>query len=91
MKKLMYTLGAFAATAPMALLAEGGTSGSGTSSIVSMSDVTDIFTNAQEDMTSLLSAAIPVVVAFVGGGLIIWGAIALVGVLKRAFGAGKGR
>lgn len=84
MKKLMYTLGAFAATAPMALLAEG-------ENIVTVADVTDIFTNAQADMTSLLSAAIPVVIAFVGGGLVIWGAIALVGVLKRAFGAGKGR
>lgn len=88
MKKLMYTLGAFAATAPMALLAEDSTTSSG---IVSTSDVTSIFTQAQTDMTSLLDAAIPVVCAFVGGGLIIWGAIALVGVLKRAFGAGKGR
>ena len=88
MKKLMYTLGAFAATAPMALLADDSTTASG---IVSTSDVTGIFTQAQTDMSSLLEAAIPVVCTFVGGGLIIWGAIALVGVLKRAFGAGKGR
>lgn len=86
MKKLLYSLAAVAA-APLSLLAEGGTS----TPIVSTADLQGIFTNAQTDMTALITAAMPVIVAFVGGGLVIWGAIALVGVIKRAFGAGKGR
>lgn len=85
MKKLLYSLAAFAA-APLSLLAEGAAT-----PIVTQEQVGEIFTNAQTDMTSLITAAMPVVVAFVGGGLVIWGAIALVGVIKRAFGAGKGR
>lgn len=61
------------------------------SGIVSVDDVTSIFTNAQSSMTSLIDAALPVIIAFVGGGLIIWGGLALVSLLKRGFGAGKGR
>lgn len=63
----------------------------GARSIVSTDDVADIFTEAQTNMTALIGAALPVVIAFVGGGLIIWGALALVSLLKRGFGAGKGR
>lgn len=91
MKKLFYSLAAFAATSPLSLLADDSTGGSSSSGIVSTSDVADIFTNAQTDMTALITSALPVIIAFVGGGLVIWGAIALVGVIKRAFGAGKGR
>lgn len=53
--------------------------------------VSEIFTNAQTSLGDLLTAALPVIIAVVGGGLLVWGGIALVGVIKRAFGAGKGR
>lgn len=84
MKKLFSLLAAGAAV-PCSVFADTVTP------IVTQAQVGEIFTNAQTDMTSLITAAMPVVVAFVGGGLVIWGAIALVGVIKRAFGAGKGR
>ena len=82
---------AFVGTAfgSLAVLAEA--TGSSTSGIVAVDDMTGIFTQAQTDMTSLISAALPVVVLFVSGGLIIWGGLALVSLLKRGFGAGKGR
>lgn len=86
MKKLLTMLGSGLASV-VALAEEPGTA----SGIVSIDDVQAIFTGAQSSMTSLIDAALPVIIAFVGGGLIIWGAIALVGVIKRAFGAGKGR
>lgn len=76
--------GAFAA------LAEGGTSGI-SDPIVTVNDVAQIFDTAQTDMASLIDAALPVVIAFVCGGLIIWGALALIGVIKRGLNAGKGR
>lgn len=59
--------------------------------IIEPAQVKDIFTQAQTNMTTLVSNALPVIIAFVVGGLTIWAAIALIGVLKRAFGAGKGR
>ena len=81
-----------ASVASLATFAEETSGGSTTSTgIVSVQDVTDIFSNAQTSMTSLIDAALPVIIAFVGGGLIIWGALALVSLLKRGFGAGKGR
>lgn len=86
MKKLITTLG----TGLLGVAAFAQESGGG-EGIVDAADVTEIFTGAQSSMSALMDAAIPVVIAFVGGGLIIWGAISLVGVLKRAFGAGKGR
>lgn len=85
MKKLMLTLGA--ALASVASFAEGGAS----NHIVEVNQVKDIFTTAQTNMTDLITAALPVVIAFVGGGLIIWGALALVSLLKRGFGVSRGR
>lgn len=87
MKKLLTMCGT--ALAGVVAFAEGGVTA--VDPIVAVDDVKDIFTGAQSSMTSLIEAALPVIIAFVGGGLIIWGAIALVGVIKRAFGAGKGR
>ena len=86
MKKLGVAL--FCGLTSALVWAEGKAAASG---IVSTDDVADIFTEAQTNMTALISAALPVVIAFVGGGLIIWGALALVSLLKRGFGAGKGR
>lgn len=88
MKKVLTALGVVGSSA-LAFAEEGAT---GTANaIVEVADVTDIFTNAQDSMGDLIAAALPVVIAFVGGGLIIWGALALVSLLKRGFGAGKGR
>lgn len=87
MQKFLAMLGT--GLAGVVAFAEGGATG--TNPIVAVDDVKEIFTGAQSSMTSLIDAALPVIIAFVGGGLIIWGAIALVGVIKRAFGAGKGR
>ena len=87
MKKLLSTFAC--GLASVAAFAEGGT---GTAQgIVEVGDVTEIFTNAQSSMASLLDAALPVIIAFVGGGLIIWGALALISVIKRGLNAGKGR
>ena len=70
------------------------TTGSSTTGLISSTSETALegmFTTAQSNLSSMLDNAIPVIVAFVVGGLVIWGAIALIGVLKRAFSAGKGR
>lgn len=87
MKKLMLTLGA--ALASVVSFAEETAASVG--DIVTVTQVEEIFTKAQENMTDLIDVALPVVIAFVGGGLIIWGALALVSLLKRGFGAAKGR
>lgn len=88
MKKWLVGLGT--AFASVLAFAEE-TSGTSSTEIVSVSDMTDMFTTAQTNMASLIDAAIPVAISFVVGGLVIWGAIALVGILKRAFTSGKGR
>lgn len=86
MKKIMLSLGAVLGS--IAAFADNLTTDN---SIVQVSDVTGIFEEAQSSMASLIEAALPVVIAFVGGGLIIWGALALVSLLKRGLSAGKGR
>lgn len=53
--------------------------------------VQDIVTQSQSSLSSMLETVGPAVVAIVVAGLAIWGGIALVGVIKRAFNAGKGR
>lgn len=88
MKKFALALGG--ALASVASFAEE-TGGSADTSLVPVADVSGIFTQAQTAMGSLLDAALPVVIAFVVGGLTIWGALALVSLIKRGFGAGKGR
>lgn len=84
MKKLI--AGAVALGPTLALLAEDTST-----YVASTTQLGAVFTNAQTNMTALVTAAMPVISAFVGGGLIIWGAIALLSVIKRAFLAGKGR
>lgn len=87
-KKLLSFFGALGATALAFADETGSTTASG---IISTDDVAEIFEGAQTSMTALIESALPVVIAFVGGGLIIWGVMALIPVIKRAFGAGKGR
>ena len=60
---------------------------SGSSSTVADTLVSD----AQDALEGILSTAGGAVSALVVAGLAIWGAIAIIGVLKRAFNAGKGR
>lgn len=60
--------------------------GSGTSSVAE-----GLISDSQDALTSILSSAGTSVAALVAAGLAIWGAIAVIGVLKRAFNAGKGR
>lgn len=85
MKKLFVALASVGSS--VVALAEG----TAAETIVGTDDVTGIFEAAQTNMEALIDAALPVAIAFVGGGLVIWGALALVSILKRAFGAGKGR
>lgn len=84
MKKLVYSAGAFALTALPALAEE--TSG-GTSSTIAE----DVLDGASEALQAILIAAGPVISTVVIAGLGLWGAIAIVGVVKRAFNSGKGR
>lgn len=84
MKKLLIT--AMVALPSLAALAD-----TTDTNIITISDVSDIFETATTNMTSLVSAAMPVVISFVGGGLVIWGAFALLRLIKRGFSAGKGR
>lgn len=50
-----------------------------------------VIDQAQSSLEGILTSAGSAVTALVVAGLAIWGAIAIVGVLKRAFSAGKGR
>lgn len=86
MKKLLSTV-----TSTVLLAATAIAEGEGTSNMPTVSDVEGVFSSFDETLGQLLDKAIPVVTAVIGGGLVIWGAIALVGVLKRAFTVGKGR
>lgn len=47
--------------------------------------------SAQGSLEGILTSAGTAVSGLVVAGLAIWGAIAIIGVLKRAFNAGKGR
>ena len=51
----------------------------------------DLINDAQGSLQGILTTAGGAVSAIVVAGLAIWGAIAIIGVLKRAFNAGKGR
>lgn len=74
------------ALSPAALLAEE-TGGSTTGSTF----LVDLLSDVKGDMVDALEAAGPYITGVITAGLAIWISIALVGVLKRAFGAGKGR
>ena len=51
----------------------------------------DVIDDAQSSLEGILTSAGGAVSSIIVAGLAIWGAIAIVGVLKRAFSAGKGR
>ena len=89
MKKLIYSALAFAATSPLALLAEE--TGSGTSDVTASGLAEGLVSAAGESLTGMLDTVAPVIVTVVVAGLAIWGGIALVGMIKRGFNAGKGR
>lgn len=84
MKKLMYSVLTFAAVSLPALAEE--ISGGGSDTIA-----TDILDQAQGALEAIITAAGPVVTSVIVAGLGLWGAIAIVGVVKRAFNSGKGR
>lgn len=50
-----------------------------------------VVNNASTTLINFIEGAGVVVAAVIVAGLAIWGAIALVGILKRAFQTGKGR
>ena len=85
MKKLMYSAGAFALSA-LPVLADGTSGGTSSSTVAE-----DILDQAQGALEAIITAAGPVVSAVIVAGLGLWGAIAIVGVVKRAFNSGKGR
>lgn len=82
-KRVACAAGAFALGALPALAEETG--GGSTTTADTVID------NAQSALEGILTSAGSAVSALVVAGLAIWGAIAIVGVLKRAFSAGKGR
>lgn len=87
MKKLL----TLATTTLMGVIAFAEETAGSSDALVSTEDVEGIFGNAQTALGDLLTSALPVVGSLVVGGLVIWGAIALIGILKKAFSAGKGR
>lgn len=86
MKKFLAIL----ASAPLAVFADGGTTTStGTAYAGSVAET--IANNASATMGNFLTGVAPVIATIVSAGLAVWAGIALVGILKKAFGAGKGR
>lgn len=83
-KQKFYLAACSVAASPFAALAAEGDG-----------ETTDIAQNivdgSSEALKSMLGSAGTVVTDLVIAGLAIWGGIALVGILKRAFSAGKGR
>ena len=82
MKKLLAILSA----APMGLLAAENGGAAYTGSVAET-----IVNDASSTMTNFLTGAAPVIATIIGAGLAIWAGIRLVGILKSAFSAGKGR
>ena len=83
MKKLFYSALAVAGSASAALAQEGS------ASAINIAET--LTEQAKDSLTGMLDTVAPVIVAVVVAGLSIWGGIALVGIIKRGFTAGKGR
>lgn len=79
--KLNYAM-ALAAIAPFVALAEGDAT-------MDTTAATTMLTSAQTGLTSLLSAAAGILTAIVLAGLAIWGALAIVRIVKKAFKTGS--
>ena len=80
MKKIKYAL---AALMPVAAFAEG------TAPTMDTTTATQILTSAQTGLTGLFTSVSGVIGVLILGGLAIWGAIALVRIVKRAFKTGS--
>ena len=65
--------------------------GSSVDPIIAVDDFSDMWESIGDTMTDLIEAALPYVTAFVIGGLVLWGAFALIRIIKRGFSTGKGR
>ena len=79
-------LSAFGSLAVMAGESSGGTSGAMDTEVA-----TDLISSAQTGLTSILGTAGSAVATVLLAGLAIWAGIAIVGLIKRSFNAGKGR
>lgn len=84
MKKVIFSLSAL----PGVLLAEG-TASSAVAYSGSMAET--IATNAGTTLTNFLTGVGPTIAGIVVAGLAVWGGLALVGIVKKAFAVGKGR
>ena len=84
LKKVATT--ALATLGSMAVMAEESSGGTGSSTVGE-----SIITEAQGTLEGLLGTAGSAVVSIIGVGLAIWAGIAIVGLIKRSFNAGKGR
>lgn len=87
MKKLFYSALA-AVTAAGSALAEGAASNA---VAYEGSTAQTIVSDASTTLTNFLTGAGAVVATVIVAGLAIWGGIALVGIIKKAFSTGKGR
>lgn len=65
--------------------------GTSTAAAYAGSTAESIVTGVSGTMTNFLTGAAPVVVTIVVAGLSIWAGLALIGILKKSFSAGKGR
>lgn len=84
MKKYLLALAPFAPFAVLAADEAGGTAYAG-------SVAETIVTNSSQTLQNFITGAGTVVAGVIIAGLAIWGGIALVGIVKKAFSAGKGR
>lgn len=83
MKKLLCSAVAVVGSVPFALAQE--------QNVTAANIAENITEQAQTSLTEMLNTVAPVIVAVIVAGLSIWGGIALVGIIKRGFNAGKGR
>lgn len=81
-----FGVAALASLGSFAVMAEGGTAGADT-----FNAADSIITPAQNALTGVLTSAGGAVASILLAGLAIWGGIAIVGLIKRSFNAGKGR
>lgn len=84
MKKFLIGLASLSPVALLAAAGDGATEYTG-------SVAETIAADASATLTNFLTGVGPVVATIVVAGLGVWGGIALVGIIKRGFSAGKGR
>lgn len=84
MKKLVMCLGCLAGVSPVLAAGESN----GTNVVQNVTSAANAVSGAVGDAAN---AAAPVIVTVIGIGVALWIIPTIVGVVKRAFGAGKGR